>query len=181
MKTGFAFENLLGGNISEFKLIDNLFNTNIEGVTLPTHLWRGFIVPTKGRVLASQDGRTIALQNTIGQGEALWIPSLLGLGSRIKGDYSALASFLNIELKGSLANVPIRFEKIQSKVLMKTMQSGSSLITMLINKSTEVRNITLSLGNPNLKPTVLYANLGGTVSGKVIKIKPEETIVIEWK
>ena len=181
MKTGFAFENLLGGNISEFKLVDNLFDTNIEGIALPTHLWRGFIVPTKGREVASQDGRTIALRNTIGQGEALWIPSLIGLGSRIKGDYSALASFLNMELKGSLANIPVRFEKIQSKVLMKTMQSGSSLITILINKSNVERTITLSHANPKLNPTVLYANLGGTVSAKVVKIKPEETMVIEWK
>ncbi len=181
MKTGFAFEKLLGGNISEFKLVDNLFDTKIEGNTLPTHLWRGFIVPTKGREVANQDGRTIALRNIIGQGEVLWIPSLIGLGSRIKGDYSALASFLNLELKSSLANVPVRFEKIQSKVLMKTMQSGNSLITILINKSNVERTITLSLGNPKLNPSVLYANLGGTVSGKVVKIKPEETMVIEWK
>ena len=181
MKTGFAFENLLGGNISEFKLVDNLFNTNIEGMTLPTHLWRGFIVPTKGREVSNQDGRTIALRNAIGKGEVIWIPSLIGLGSRIKGDYSELALFLNLELKGSLTNAPIRFEKIQSKVLMKSMQSGSSLITMLVNKSNVERTITLSLSNSNLKPTVLYGNLGGSVSGKVVKIKPEETIVIEWK
>ena len=181
MKTGFAFEKLLGGNISEFKLVDNLFDTNIEGITFPTHMWRGFIVPIKGREVANQDGRTIGLRNTIGQGEVLWIPSLIGLGSRIKGDYSALASFLNIELKGSLTNVPVRFEKIQNKVLMKTMQSGNSLITMLINKSNVERTITLSVSNPNLNPTVLYANLQGTVSGRVVKIKPEETIVIEWK
>jgi beta-galactosidase len=181
MKTAFAFGNLFGGNISEFKLIDNLFVTSIDGNNLPSHLWRGYIVPGKGKSIALSDGRTIAVRNKFGEGEVLWIPSLIGLGSRIEQDYLALAAFLNNELKKSLLNVPIRFEGIQKNVLMKTMSSEGSLVTVIINKSTAEKSITLSLTNPKLNATVLYANLKGKVTGKTVRIMPEETMVIGWR
>jgi len=181
MKTGFIYENLFGGNISEFKLIDNIFETSIEDNNLPTHLWQGYIVAIKGQSISNLDGKSIAIRNKIGQGEVLWIPSLIGLGSRFQKDYSALAVLLNKEVKTSIANMPLKFETLQSHVLMKTMQSGASLVTVLVNKSTEVKTIAISLSNPKLKPTVLFANLQGTVSGKIVSIQPEETIVIEWE
>lgn len=181
MKTGFVFANLFGGNISEFKLIDNLFITNIDGNSLPSHLWRGYIMPGKGKSIAISDGRTIAVRNKFGEGEVLWVPSLIGLASRIQHDYSSLATFLSNELKTSLLNVPIRFEKIQTNVLMKTLQSANSLITVIVNKSPEEKTLVLSIKNPKLNATVLYANMQGKVSGKTVKIMPEETVVIEWK
>jgi beta-galactosidase len=181
MKTGFAFEKLFGGNISEFKLVENLFTTSMEGNQLPTHLWRGYIVPAKSQSVATVDGKTIAVRNKFGEGEVLWVPSLLGLGSRMQKDYSALSVLLNKELKASIANAPVSFETLQPNVLMKTMQSGNSLVTVLVNKSTETKTISLSLTNPKLTPTILFANLQGSVSGKTVKIKSEETMVIEWK
>jgi beta-galactosidase len=181
MKTGFAFEKLFGGNISEFKLVENLFTTSIEGNKLPTHLWRGYIVPLKSQSIAAVDEKTIAVRTKFGEGETLWIPSLIGLGSRMQKDYSALAVLLNKELKASIVNLPVRFEILQPNVLMKTMQSGASLITVLVNKSTEEKSVSLFLSNPKLTPTLLFAHLRGAFSGKIVTIKPEETIVIEWK
>jgi len=181
MKTGFVYENLFGGNISEIKLIDNFFTTSIEDINLPTHLWRGYIVATKGQSISNFDGNSIAIRNKRGEGEVLWVPSLIGLGSRLQKDYSALADLLNKEVKVSIANVPVKFETLQCNVLMKTMQSGISLVTVLVNKSTEVKTIALSLSNSKLTPTVLFANLQGTVSGKIVSIRPEETMVIKWE
>ncbi len=181
MKTGFAFEKLFGGNISEFKLVDNLFNTSIEGNNLPTHLWRGYIVPSKSQTIGAADGKAVAVRNTIGQGEVLWIPSLLGLGSCIQKDYSALNLFLNKEFQPGLSAIPIRFTATQKNVLMKTMQSGSKFITVIVNKATIVKSIELIVFNPKLNPTILYTNLHGSISGKTVKIKPEETMVIQWK
>jgi beta-galactosidase len=181
MKTGFAFGKLFGGNISEFKLINNLFSTIINENNLPSHLWRGYIVPLNGKSIAASDGRTIAVRNKFGEGEVLWIPSLIGLGSRIQQDYSSLAAFLKIELSASLLNVPIRFESMQKNVLMKTLKSGTSLVTVIVNKSPSEKSITLSATNPKLNATILYANLPGNVTGKTVKIMPEETMVIEWK
>jgi beta-galactosidase len=181
MKTGFAFEKVFGGNISEFKFVDNVFTTSIEGNSLPTHLWRGYINPSKGQSISKHDDKPIAIRNKFGKGEVTWIPSVIGLGSRIQKDYSALSVLLNKELQTSIIKLPAKFESHQPNVLMKTMQSGASLVTVLINKSTESKTIALSLSNPKLTPTVLFADLSGSVSGKTVTIKPEETMVIEWK
>ena len=181
MKTGFAFEKLFGGNISEFKLMDNLFATNLEGCSLPTHLWRGYIVPSTGMAIAAEKGQAIALRNQFGKGEVLWIPSLLGLGSRIKSDYSSLSIFLNKELNSGIATFPVKFEKPQSNVLMKTMKSGECFISVVVNKSASEKKITISIAYPNLVPKLLYANLGGSVSGKTLTIRPEETLVVVWE
>lgn len=181
MKTGFAFSKLFGGNISEFKLVDNLFETSINGISLPSHLWRGYIVPEKGTSIAASDGRTLAVRNIYGEGEVLWIPALIGLGSRMQQDYSALAALLENELRTSLLSVPIRFDRLQKNVLMKTLSSGSSFLTVIVNKSSAEKSIKLSVNNPKLNATVIYANLHGKVTGKTVSIKPEETIVVEWK
>jgi beta-galactosidase len=181
MKTGFTFGNLFGGNISEFKLIDNLFATSINGNNLTSHLWRGYIVPGKGKSIAASDGRTIAVRNKFGKGEVLWIPSLIGLGSRIQQDYSQLAAFLDNEFRTSLLNIPIRFESLQKNALMKTLSSPNSLVTVIVNKSTAEKSISLSMTNPKLNATLLYGNMQGKVTGKTVRIMPEETMVIEWK
>lgn len=181
MKTGFAFSQLFGGNISEFKLVNNLFNTTIQGTDLPTHLWRGFIAPNNGKSIASIDSETIALRNTIGTGELIWIPSLLGLGSRIQGDYIALSNWLAKELKTTIAKSPFKFVSPQPHIIMKTMQSGNRFITVIINKSTKPNTIQLAHTNSALQTNVLFANKKGRVLGEAITIEPEETMVVEWK
>ncbi|MFZ4457330.1 MAG: polysaccharide lyase family 8 super-sandwich domain-containing protein [Bacteroidales bacterium] len=46
---------------------------------------------------------------------------------------------------------------------------------------TATPGITARQGMDKVTPTVLFANLKGTVDANIVKIKPEETMVIEWK
>lgn len=181
MKTGFSLEKLFGGNISEYVLPSAMFNTAVEGRLMPTHLWRGYIVPGSGKSIASEGGRSIALRNQFGRGEVLWIPSMIGLGSRMKADYTGLSALLAKELKANMVQQPVRFANRQPLVLMKTMQSGSSFVTTFINKSGSKKSISLLLTNSALKPVKIYANLNGLISKGTITIHPEETMVVEWK
>lgn len=182
MKTGFPLEKLFGGNISEFKMVDNLFTLSVTNpnLTLPAHLWRGTIVPSTAKPIAVLNNEAIAARNRFGKGEVVWMPSLVGLGSRIKNDYSKLSILLNVEAKESLANVPFRFITVQPKMLMKTLRSGNACITVIINKSGEKRKVMLKNKN-KLKPSVLFADHQGKVVNNSIDISPEETLVIEWK
>jgi beta-galactosidase len=181
MKTGFPFENLFGGNIKEFKLVENLFNVQWNDYTIPSHLWRGTIAVKSGEVVSTYDGETIALRNKTGNGEVLWIPSLIGLGSRLTGDYTSLIRFLNKEAIQSLNNVPVRFKTAQKGMLMKTIRSNSSLITVIINKSNQPGELFLDFGTKKMNSKLLYANITGKTSGNMVHIAPEETMVIEWK
>jgi len=180
MKTGFPFTKLLGGNISEFKAVNNLFDVKIDQLTLPAHLWRGFIRNTSGKVISTIDGEAVATRNQFRKGETLWIPSLLGLGARLGGTEN-LAIFLVQELKSNFNKAPYSFSSQQKGMLMKTLQSGSSLITVVVNKSADLRRVVLNTTDKSKKPTLLFADKKGTVSGQVLSISPEETLVIEWK
>ncbi|MDP4290310.1 MAG: beta-galactosidase trimerization domain-containing protein, partial [Bacteroidota bacterium] len=182
MKTGFPLEELFGGNIREFKLISNLFDLKVEDLTLPAHLWRGNIKTNTALPLGSSEGETITSRNKFGKGEVLWIPSLLGLGSRIQKDYVMLSKLLRIEVKDNLNASPFLFNALQRGMLMKTLKSGNAYITILINKSTVKQPVLLNIKpGLNLKSSILYANKQGKVSGNTVNISPEETMVVQWK
>ena len=181
MKTGFQFEHLFGGNVSEFKLIENLFNVQWGSYTIPAHLWRGAIKVGSGEIMATYEGGPIAVRNRVGSGEVLWIPSLIGLGSRLTGDYTSLVRFLNTEAGQSLKNVPVRFKTAQKNMLMKTMFSGSSLITVVINKNIKTGNVVFDFGSKSPVARLLYSDKQGKISGNKLQIAPEGTMVIEWK
>jgi beta-galactosidase len=181
MKTGFPFENLFGGNVREFKLVDNLFNVEIGGNTIPAHLWLGYVLAGSGKVAATQDGEAIALRNQLGNGEVIWIPSLIGLGSRLEGDYSSLTGFLNVELARSMEIVPVKFKRAQKDILMKTMISGESIITVVINKGEKTGRVKLDFSTGTDHPRILYSNKQGKIRGDRLRIEPEETMVIRWE
>jgi beta-galactosidase len=180
MKTGFSMERLLGGNISEFKVVDNLFDLKIGENDLPAHLWRGYIDKKSGQVISSDNGIPVALRNFHENGVTLWIPSLIGLGAWID-DNSELAKFLKTELKTNFERSPFSFTCQQKGTLMKTLQSGNSYITILINKTAETKNIELQVANQKLKPEIIYADKSEFVSANSVHISPEETVVILWK
>ena len=182
MKTGFAFENLLGGNISEFKMVGNIFPVQLYNYSVPAHLWRGYIFNKTGESASTHEGETIALRNKLGKGEVLWIPSLIGLGSRITNDNTTLIKLLNVELKQSIANnVAISFKIPQKDMLMRTLKSGSNYVTVIISKSEKTISADLDFKGKIMNARMVYANKSGKVKGSNFLISPEETIVIEWK
>jgi beta-galactosidase len=83
--------------------------------------------------------------------------ALVGLGARIKKDYSSLTALINIEAKQSHSNAPFRFKTVQPKILMKTLHSGNSFITIVINKSKEKRKVVLEVKRA-IKPGILFAD-----------------------
>jgi beta-galactosidase len=182
MKTGFPFEKVFGGNIKEFKMVGDQFKTNLNNpeVVLPSHMWRGTIRSITAKTIGSYNKESVAVRNVYGKGEVIWVPSLLGLGARIKGAYGPLSVFLFNEIKMSLANIPVLFKQHQPGILMKTLQSGTNLITIIINKSPDKRTVPVTLKAGVANPVILFASKGGTVSTNTVNISPEETLVIRW-
>jgi len=184
MKTGFPLQELFGGNIKEFIMVGNQFQTQLYNpvIELPSHMWRGTILTTTAKTIGTLNNEVIAVRNMYGKGEVLWVPTLLGLGARIKGDYRPLSALLYGEIIQSLRNVPFRFKKHQPGMLMKTLQSGASYLTIIINKSSEKRTVPLLVKEGSENPVILFANKGGSVSKKNrVNISPEETLVIQWE
>jgi beta-galactosidase len=179
MNVGFDFENLFGGNIREYTLPDNIFRVKWQDYTIPAHLWQGYIHPVKGTTVSSSGTDIFAIRNRIGKGEVLWIPSLLGLGARLSENYSPLARMLAEELHST---TEVKFKSFRKDVLMKTMVSGESYITVIINKKKILSLVPLDFGGKELSGTIIYANRNGKIVNKTtVQIDPEETMVIEWK
>jgi beta-galactosidase len=181
MKTGFPLEQLFGGNISEFKMVDNLFTVNLTrpNVALPAHLWRGTVAPTTGKAISRVNNDIVAVRNGFGKGEVVWIPSLVGLGGRIKSDYSKLAELIDAETKQN-NSISFRFKTTAPLMLMKTLKSGDAYITVVINKSKEKRRLLFENRN-KLNPSILFADHQGKLANNTLDISPEETMVIVWK
>lgn len=180
MQSGFPLEDVMGGSLSEVITTPGDFYVKVGSQNLPAHLFKGVLNNINGQVLAKQGDTILAITNKFGKGSTTWIPSMLGLGAK-RIDNKPLSTFLNNELSETICNFPIHFEKPQKGVLMRTMVSGSEIITIITNKSTEEKTIPLVLKNRSKSPNVLVASKQGNISGKTIHIKPEEIMVIEWK
>jgi len=181
MKTRFPLEDLFGGIIKEFKVVDNLFEFRLSdpSLTLSAHLWRGSIENKTSKPIATLDNEVIATRNTFGKGEVLWMPSLIGLGSRMS-DYHNLITFLSLEVKEILSILPFCFKVPQEKMFMKTLKSGNSFITIIINKNTNPKKVLLK-SRDQVTPTVVFANQNGMINNtNTVSISPEETVVINW-
>jgi beta-galactosidase len=178
--TGFPLADLLGGTISEFKALGERFEVPMtDGPALPAHLWRGTVKNATGTPLATEGGEVFATRHAFGQGATLWIPSLVGLGAWQR-DNTALATFARREVLGAVPALPVLFKRQEKLALLKTLVSGDSLITVMINKDKVAKKIPL-LVKKGLKPTVLFADKGGRISASSATLSPEETLVAKWE
>ncbi|MFV0269620.1 MAG: beta-galactosidase trimerization domain-containing protein [Draconibacterium sp.] len=180
MLTGFALESLFGGNISEFKVVDNLFDVLINDKTLPAHLWQGTIQEKGGEAIAFKNEKPVAIRNKFGKGETVWVPSLLGLGSRISGDYSQLSNWLLDEID-SIGELPVHFSRPTKGMLMKSMWADNKLITVIVNKSGNMQHVQLELKKQKRNPEILFCSDNDcVVTDSYLIIHPETTLVINW-
>jgi hypothetical protein len=64
---------------------------------------------------------------------------------------------------------------------MKSFKSGSSLITVLVNKTGENQILELEFLDRKTSGSIIFKNKSAEINGRSINISPEETIVVEWK
>ncbi len=166
MNTGFTFEKLFGGNISEFILKDNLFTVEAGGYQLPTHLWYG--------KMAGKDG--FVSQHTFGKGRVIWLPSAVALGANVSEDYKPLSDYLFSVLPRS--SDAVSFDKHYENVLMRTLQSGKEKLLICVSKSTKEEHITLD--NLEVKTAKqLYAAPGCRMTGNKLIMSQEGVMVMK--
>lgn len=176
--TGFALEKVLGGQVAEYKMEGNKVPIVVGDITLPGHAWRGYLVPTAGSILASSKTSVHALRHQLGKGQAYWVPTLVGLGSRLDGN-APLAAWLKNVLAMAKAKPAIRFQHHTPMVLLQTMQTANGFLTVLINKSQRATSTTLQVP-AGLRPQVLVGKGAAVVANKVT-LQPEATLVLHWQ
>ncbi len=170
---------LFGAAVSEVKVVDRLFQLalNTGGRPLPAHAWQGLLKPTTAQVIAHTGNTASGIRHTFGRGQVVWLPAPLGLGARVAQDYAPLADWLTTELP---LEGTIRFAAPQPGLLMKTMESNGQLISIVVNKHTDVQ-VPSIVGLPSGRQgEIIYRNNGAVLHGQSLTIHPEETVVVVW-
>jgi beta-galactosidase len=139
-----------------------------------THLWKGYIYNLKGKGVANEGNKIIATRHKFGDGEVVWIPSLVGLGGRRVGDYNPLS---NIILKEIPTMSNHRFRKCYADIYMQSFRSGKNEYSLVINKSGRQQNVELNAPASKL----IYSDKNGRFSRSLLTLHPEECMIIQWK
>lgn len=179
MNDDFPLKNLFGGEVSEFKQVDKLFDLDVFGQQVKAHLWEGMVVPGSGKVISRNNNQATGVVNDYGRGKVVWIPSPLGLGAKISKEYEPL---LNVFKETTDDTGTFRFKGFHEGALMKNIETSEGIISVLVNKHSEMQTIELA-GFEDYNPQrILFQNNAGEITSRnKITIYPEETIVIEWQ
>jgi beta-galactosidase len=185
---GFPFKECFGASVSEYKLVNNLFDLSLdaEDLKLKAHLWQGtlklFTASSISRSkFSSVEEEIYGSRNDFGKGQVVWIPSLLGLGSRINGDYKALCSFLHLELSEIIQKLPVSFSSHKAGMLLKVIRNGDRYLTVFVNKSGLDQYLSLVVNGLVYERIAFSSDRYSNFSDDTVSIKSEQTVVVEWK
>jgi beta-galactosidase len=135
----FPLEDLLGATVRDIRSLDDSdcrVNLTAPAVSLPCHLWQGEILNRTAEVIGRDGERITAVRKKVGGGKAIWIPSLVDVPAWLSNNLP-LSSFLRHAIEPFVADVPFRFPTRQPRCLIRTMGSGGSYITAVMNTGTE--------------------------------------------
>ena len=149
-------------------------------LALPSQMWLGEIENDSAEVLARQDGRVTAVRRRAGGGEAVWIPSLVGMGAWL-GDGGPLAGLLEELTAHFTRDVPFGFDGRQAGCLMRVLRSGNSYVTVVTNGTAEPRQCRLRR-TPGLTPQLLWGDPSTLTQGSAtLSLGARQTAVYLWK
>ncbi|NLR93962.1 beta-galactosidase trimerization domain-containing protein [Flammeovirga agarivorans] len=184
LNTSTPFENLLGGNIAEYKVVGNTFEIPLldTHAALNAHLWKGSIEVKNAKPVIVAENEILGTKNKFGKGEVYWVPSCIGLGARVSEDNTSLVEFLKKVTLPQKNEEIIAFATTTPNVLLKTLKTEGTYLTVLINKGQKTQSVQLTGLNDFTGVSLYGESLGKKVNGKTaFTIKPEETIVIGWE
>lgn len=173
-QTGFPLQDVFGGSLQETKCIPGDFTMQFGSDKVNTHLWKGYIYNQKGKIIANEGNKITATRHQFGNGEVVWIPSLVGLGGRRIGNYHPLSNFILKEIQ-ELSNH--RFTRNYPGIYMQSFNSGKNNYSLVINKSGVQKNVELKAPASKL----IYSDKNGHLSRTMLTIHPEECMIIQWK
>jgi beta-galactosidase len=179
--TRWPLEEILGARLKEVR-------TSVDGasvvlsrppLTLPSALWVGEVANESAEVIGEQGGRATAVRKQAGRGEAVWIPSTVGLGAWF-GDGAPLSRLLQGLTEPFTRGLPFRFDGRQPGCLMRVLQSGASYVTVVTNGTAESRQCRVR-HPPGLKPQALWGDSSALAAdGQTLSLGARQTSVLLW-
>ena len=149
-------------------------------LTLPSQTWLGEVENDSAEVAARQGGRVTAVRKRVGRGEAVWIPSLIGMGAW-HGDGAPLAALLEELSAPFTRDAPLRFDGRQTGCLVRVLRSGASYVTVVTNGTAEPRRCRLRRP-AGLTPQLIWGEPSTlTPDNTTLSLAARRTAVHMWK
>lgn len=148
-------------------------------LTLPSQMWLGEIENDSADVAARQDGRVTAVRKRAGSGEAVWIPSPVGMGAWFD-DGAPLATLLDDLTAPFTREQPFRFEGRQPGCLLRVLQNGNAYVTVVANGTAAPRPCRLRRP-AGLTPQLLWGDSTLTPGNTTVPLGARQTAVHLWK
>lgn len=174
-------ENLVGATLKELRTLDEDCHVELEDppLRLPSSLWVGEILNHSAIPIGRQNGWITAVRKKSGKGEAIWIPSLVDLGSWTS-DGLPMARFLERVAEPFISNQPFRLVEYQPNIIMRTLRSGDSYILVVTNGSAGHRKLSIRVPK-ELSSRILWGEGSSMNSQGETTLSPRGTVVTEWR
>jgi beta-galactosidase len=179
-------ETVLGARMKEVRLLGEKGSLRLDQppLVLPFHLWESDVEPITATPIARDGDRVTAVRHRLGKGEAVWIPSLVGLGAWL-GDgepLSQLVASLLGPARDTLRAQAVTFAARQPGAVLRVLESGRQLVAVVTNGEATAKTVRLATGRPE-PPTVVYgatASVSATDGGLSVALGPRGTVVLLW-
>ncbi len=173
---------MLGATLKEIRLIENQPRISLDSPAnnLPSHLWIGEIRNNSARVIGEQNGWITAVRNQYGDGEVLWIPSLIGLGAWQR-ESEPLAAFLDDVTSRFVGELPLRFESYTEDMVLRIMESEEQYLAIVTNGRNAVNHCTLRV-EEGLEGSVFWGRQTAfRENHHSVQLDPRETVVLLYQ
>jgi beta-galactosidase len=121
-----------------------------------------------------------AVRKRAGRGEAVWVPSLIGMGAWLD-DGAPLAALLADLTAPFAREMPLRFDGRQPGCLMRVLQNGNAYVTVVTNGTAEPRQCRLRRA-AGLTPQLLWGDPSTlTPDSPTLSLGARQTTVLLWK
>ena len=161
-QTGFGLRDVFGTSLLECKCTPGDFKADIGSTVQNVHLWYGIL----------EDGQPFS-RHSFGRGKAVWIPSCIALGARRSGDYRSLFKLVSKDIP--YGEDPV-IKKAGTGITMLNFTSGGHRYSLVLNKGDRRERVALT----SRPESVVYASKGARLSGRRLRTRPEECVIIRW-
>ena len=166
-----------GTDFKDCRLIGDSLVVELSGTNsfLNGVYWCGEVEPLSSEIIGINNGRNAAARNRYGSGEAVFIPTTLGLAAWID-DNRPLADFLRTEYHEMLNTQPVMFRKASKNSLIQLLKSDNKYIAVITNgnKSKMEAELVFS-GDYDIRQ--LWGR-SSALKGKNLELEGRETIVL---
>jgi len=178
----FPLEDLFGAKWKEIRMVPGGGDVVMKKpvLNLLSRFWIGEIENQSADPVGSWDNRIAAIRKKVGTGEAVWIPSTIGLGAWF-GDSQPFARWVQSETQSVVSDLPFRFSGFRQNVVLRTLKSKDAFVTVLTNGNAERVDVPFQSIHSK-KPEFLWGEKTCLNPERTrFTLGPDETVVVVWK